>query len=94
MRKTVPALAAAFMASSGVAMAESVEAMCVRVSNEWGTVGDILSQCSCLADRAAGDAALEKELRSLGDDYSSDDEAYDGASAKAKAAFDACSVNS
>jgi len=84
----------AFALSAGSTHAESVEDMCVRVSKEWGTAGDIAAQCSCLADEAAGDADVEAELRSLADNYSNDEEAYDGASDGTKAAFDACSVNS
>lgn len=85
-------LAATFIA--GAARAESFEDMCVRVSKEWATQGDIASQCSCLAGKASGDSSIDGELRSLADAYSSDQEAYDAASDGAKAALDACSVNS
>ncbi len=95
MRKAVVSVAAAALAGLATpAFAESVEEMCLRVSEEWGTQGDVAAQCSCLAGEAAGDSALESELRTLGDKYSSDQEAYDAASAGTKAAFDACSVNS
>ena len=86
------ALGAFFLSTA--AGAESVEEMCVRVSEEWGTQGDVAAQCSCLADAAAGDSALESELYALGDKFSNDQEAYDGSSDSAKAAFDSCSVNS
>ncbi|MCB2097608.1 MAG: hypothetical protein KDE05_08255 [Parvularculaceae bacterium] len=90
-------LAGAVLALSvvgGAAGAESIEDMCVRVSEEWGTEGDVATQCACLADEAAGDPAVENELRSLADNYSNDEEAYEGASAATKAAFDSCSVDS
>jgi len=91
------AFAAALLAAAiagTAAHAESTEAMCLRVSDEWGTQGDVAAQCSCLAGKAAGDSALDSELRSLADNYSNDDEAYEAASEGTKAAFDACSVNS
>lgn len=91
------AFAAAVLAAAiagTAAHAESTEEMCLRVSDEWGTQGDVAGQCSCLADKAASDSALDSELRSLADNYSNDDEAYEAASAGTKAAFDACSVNS
>jgi len=90
-------VAGAALASLGFATsagAESFEDMCHRVSAEWGTQGDVGAQCACLADKAAADSAVDSELRSLADSYSSDQEAYDAASAGAKAALDACSVNS
>lgn len=90
-------IGAAALAAAGVgntALAESVEDMCLRVSEEWGTQGDVGAQCSCLASKASGDSALAGELRALGDNYSSDQEAYDASSVGTKAAFDACSVNS
>lgn len=86
------ALAAMFAAS--IAAAESFEDICLRVSDEWGTAGDVAGQCSCLADFAAADAALESELKGLADSQSSDDAAYEAGSDEAKAAFDSCSVNS
>ena len=79
---------------AGAASAESIEDMCVRVSEDWGTEGDVAAQCACLAEEAAGDAAVESELRSLADNYSNDEEAYEGASDATKAAFDSCSVDS
>lgn len=88
------ALALTILLASTAAYAESTEEMCVRVSKEWGTQGDVAGQCSCLAGKAAEDAAIDEELRSLGDNYSSDQEAYDSASDGTKAAFDSCSVNS
>lgn len=93
MKYAIAVFAAAAVIAS-VAAAESIEDMCLRVSEEWGTGGDVASQCSCLADTAAGDSAVDAELRSLGDDYSNDEEAYEAASDATKAAFDACSVNS
>ncbi len=90
----VVAAALAAVGLGSAALAESVEDMCLRVSEEWGTQGDVGAQCSCLAAKTEGDAALESELRSLGDRYSSDQEAYDASSDGTKAAFDACSVDS
>lgn len=93
-RLAFAAATAATMFAASVAAAESFEALCLRVSGEWGTKGDVAGQCSCLADLAAGDAALEDELTSLADTQSSDDAAYEAGSDEAKAAFDSCSVNS
>ncbi|NWG91838.1 MAG: hypothetical protein HXY21_04935 [Parvularculaceae bacterium] len=90
-------IGAAALGAAGVGaatLAESFEDMCMRVSDEWGTQGDVAGQCACLAAKAAGDPALDSELRSLADAYSSDQEAYDAASDGTKAALDACSVNS
>lgn len=90
-------ISAAVLAAAGLgsaAFAESFEDMCLRVSEEWGTQGDVGAQCSCLAGKAAGDSSVDSELRSLADAYSSDQEAYDAASDGTKAALDACSVNS
>jgi hypothetical protein len=90
-------VAAAMLASLGFAssaVAESFEDICHRVSEEWGTQGDVGAQCACLAGKAAADGAVDSELRSLADSYSSDAEAYEAASAGTKAALDACSVNS
>lgn len=95
MRKISAAVAAfAFLGFAPSAGAESFEDICHRVSAEWGTQGDVGAQCACLAGKAAVDAAVDSELRSLADSYSSDQEAYDAASDGAKAALDACSVNS
>jgi len=94
MKFACGAIALGVLFASSAAFAESTEEMCVRVSDEWGTQGDVAAQCSCLADKAAGDAALDNELRSLADNYSNDQEAYDAASDGTKAAFDSCSVNS
>lgn len=95
MKRLIAVSAAVAVAlAAGLAYAESIEDMCVRVSEEWGTAGDVAAQCSCLAVEAAGDPAVEAELRSLADNYSNDDEAYEGASDATKSAFDACSVNS
>ena len=88
------ALALAVLFAAPAAFAESAQDMCLRVSKDWGTQGDVAAQCSCLAGRAAGDAALDEELRALGGDYSNDQDAYDAASDGTKAAFDSCSVNS
>lgn len=76
------------------AKAESFGETCQRVSDEWGTTGDVDAQCACLADKAESNGALKEELTSLADAYSSDQEAYDAASDGAKAALDSCSVNS
>lgn len=94
MLKLLPFAAAALALGIGsIASAEGFEAMCMRVSDEWATQGDVVAQCACLADRASGDPALDEELRELGDTMSSDQEAYDAASDATKAALDACSVN-
>lgn len=82
------------MTLSSAAYAESFQDMCLRVSDEWDTQGDVAAQCTCLSGKAAGDSAIDSELRALADAYSSDQEAYDAASAATKAALDACSVNS
>lgn len=76
------------------ASAESFNDLCLRISAEWGTTGDVTSQCSCLAGLASGDAALEEELTMLANTKSSDEEAYDAGSDAAKAALDSCSVDS
>ncbi len=95
MRKLVfGATALVVMSAAGGALAESFEDICLRVSDEWGTSGDVGAQCSCLADKTGSDPALDAELRSLADAHSSDQEAYDAASDGAKAALDACSVDS
>jgi hypothetical protein len=94
MKKTFAAATIVALSLGATASAESFGDMCMRVSDEWGTEGDVAGQCECLAGRAAGDAALDAELRALGDSKSSDQEAYDAASDGAKAALDACSVNS
>ncbi len=88
-------IAASFAAAIlvGVANAESFEDMCVRVSGEWGTGGDVAGQCSCLAEQAAGNAQLEAEIRALGEAHSSDAEAYEAGGDDVKAAFDHCSVD-
>ncbi len=95
MRKLTFGIAAASaMAFASGASAESFGDMCLRVSEEWGTKGDVAAQCSCLSGKAAGNSAIDSELRDLADAYSNDQEAYDAASAETKAALDACSVNS
>lgn len=80
--------------AAGAVSAESFEEMCVRVSEEWGTQGDVASQCSCLDDKTAGDSALRDEMTMLADTMSSDADAYEAGSDDVKAAFDACSVDS
>lgn len=89
---TIAALSPLVLAPA--ANAESFGEMCQRVSDEWGTAGDVDAQCACLADKADSDGALKDELTSLADAYSSDQEAYDAASDGTKAALDSCSVNS
>jgi hypothetical protein len=88
-------IAASFAAAIlvGVANAESFEDMCVRVSGEWGTGGDVAGQCSCLAEQAADNSQLEAEIRALGEAHSSDAEAYEAGGEDVKAAFDHCSVD-
>lgn len=93
-RLLIGAAAVAVAGVGSAALAESFEDMCLRVSGEWGTQGDVAGQCACLAGKAAGDSALDSELRSLADANSSDQEAYDAASDGTKAALDACSVDS
>jgi hypothetical protein len=86
--------AALLLASTAPASAESFNDLCKRVSAEWGTQGDVAGQCSCLSEKTAADSALDAEMRRLAESFSSDADAYDAASSSAKAAFDACSVNS
>lgn len=94
MRKILPTLAAV-MALTGAAIAGAgdIEAICLDVSEAWGTEGDVAGQCACLGDLADKDPALDAELRKLVETASSDEEAYEQASAAAKAAMDACSVD-
>lgn len=87
MTTTVAALAIA-----GAASAESFEDLCLRVSGEWGSTGDVASQCSCLAGLADADQSLAEELTALAESHSSDADAYDAASDGGKAALDQCSV--
>lgn len=82
------------IAAAPAARAESFEDMCLRVSEEWGTQGDVATQCACLAGKATDDSAIDSELRTLADTHSNDEDAYDAASDGTKAALDACSVNS
>lgn len=79
---------------AGAAAAESFEDMCLRVSGEWGSTGDVAAQCSCLAELAAGDQSLADEMTALGESASNDAETYEGASAAGKAAMDQCAVES
>jgi hypothetical protein len=81
------------MAAPVVAAAETFEEMCLRVSEEWGTEGDVASQCSCLDEKSAGDSAVRDELTRLADTMSSDAEAYEAGSDEVKSLFDACSVD-
>jgi hypothetical protein len=78
----------------GGAYAGSFEDTCLQVSADWGTQGDVPAQCSCLAELTDADSALEEELMSLAENYSSDADAYEAGSASAKEAFDSCSVDS
>ena len=95
MRILASGFAAAFaLGMASAASAESFEDMCLRVSEEWGTQGDVGAQCSCLTAKAGADGSIDKELRELADAFTSDQEAYDAASEATKAALDACSVNS
>ena len=88
------AFAATLVLAAPAAFAGSFEDTCLSVSEEWGTSGDVPAQCSCLAELAGEDPALEEELMSLADNYSNDADAYDAGSAAAKEAFDSCSVDS
>ncbi len=95
MRILANGFAAAFaLGLASAASAESFEDMCLRVSEEWGTQGDVAAQCSCLTDKAGADGSIDKELRDLADAFTNDQDAYDAASEGTKAALDACSVNS
>ncbi len=95
MRLLVSGLAVMFaLGLASMASAESFEDMCLRVSDEWGTQGDVAAQCSCLTEKADADWSINKELRELADAFPNDQEAYDAASDGTKAALDACSVNS
>jgi len=76
------------------AQASSLEDECVAVSAAWGSTGDIASQCSCIAEAAAGDDDVIAELMTFGDTYSNDAEAYESASSQTKAVMDSCSVES
>lgn len=76
----------------GPVWAESFEDMCLRVSAEWGSTGDVASQCSCLAGMAAADQGLADEITALAAVHKSDAEAYAAASDAGKAAFDQCAV--
>ncbi|TNE58923.1 MAG: hypothetical protein EP340_03985 [Alphaproteobacteria bacterium] len=84
----------ASMMIAGSASAESFEEMCLRVSDEWQSTGDVASQCSCLAEKAAADQSLADEITSLTETASNDSEAYEAGSDSVKAAFDECSVES
>lgn len=92
--KRIAVIAAAFAVAAGsIAFASEFEALCLSVSEDWATEGDVASQCSCLAAKAAANPALDAELRRLAETASSDEEAYEMASAATKAAMDACAVD-
>lgn len=91
--KVIAAAAALALATGTIASAADFEALCLSVSEDWATEGDVSGQCSCLAEKTKGDPALDAELRRLAETASSDEDAYDQASAAAKAAMDACAVD-
>ena len=91
--KRVCALLSMVLFSTPV-LASDVEAECLAVSEAWGSTGDVAEQCSCIAAAAEGDDDLIAEFMEFGSTYSSDVEAYEGASDAAKAAMDSCSVES
>jgi hypothetical protein len=93
MRLMAASAAAVALAAGSIAFAEDFESLCLSVSEDWATEGDVAGQCSCLAGKAAADPALDAELRRLAESASSDEEAYESASAAAKAAMDACAVD-
>lgn len=93
-RLCLGAAALSAMPLGAVANAESFGEMCLRISGEWGTQGDVSSQCDCLAEKAAADEAIGGDLRNLAEAHESDQEANDAAYDNAKAALDSCSVNS
>ena len=90
MRMVLGFLAAVFAAAP--ASASDVEDECLAASKEWGSAGDVEQQCACVAAAAAGDDTLIAELMEFRSKYSSDSEAYDGASTDAKAVLDQCAV--
>ena len=92
MKKFVSVLAIVMMTSP--ALAGDVEAECLAASAEWGSTGDVATQCSCIADSAAGDAALAAEFMGFRSLYTNDAEAYEGASDGAKSVMDSCAVES
>lgn len=85
-------LAFAVSLGFGGAQAESFQEMCVRVSTDWGSAGDLDSQCECLAAEVAGDDALTEEFWAFEDNFSNDTDAYEGSSDGAKAALDSCTA--
>lgn len=91
--KPFGALAAAACMMTTPAFAESFEDMCLRVSADWGTKGDVASQCSCLDAKTSGKSALRDEMTMLAETQASDADAYEAGSADVKAVFDACSVD-
>ncbi len=94
MRKSIVWFAAS-LTLTGAALAgdSDMEAICLEVSEEWGTEGDVAAQCACLGGLADKNPALDAELHKLVETASSDEEAYEQASPAAKAAMDACSVD-
>jgi len=93
MKSPVFAIAGLVLAA-GAALAADLEQECLEVSALWGSTGDIAAQCTCIVDEVGGDAALTEELMGFRDAYANDAEAYEGASAAAKAVMDACAVES
>ncbi|MFN3958772.1 MAG: hypothetical protein ACK4NP_02535 [Parvularculaceae bacterium] len=93
MKKFAVAAGALALVAGSFAAASEFEALCLSVSEDWATEGDVAGQCSCLAAKASANPALDAELRRLAETASSDEEAYEMASAAAKAAMDACSVD-
>lgn len=70
--------------------ANAVAEACITTSKEWGVTDDRTELCACIGDAAAGDAGLVAEFLEFGSKYSSDEEAYEGASTAAKSVMDQC----
>ncbi|MEL7030138.1 MAG: hypothetical protein AAGL49_13245, partial [Pseudomonadota bacterium] len=94
MKATPFALLAAAMVMGASAHAADLEKECLEVSEMWGSTGDVAAQCACIVEQVGGDATLTEEMMGFRDAYSNDAEAYEGASDAAKAAMDACAVES
>ncbi|MEL7029557.1 MAG: hypothetical protein AAGL49_10185 [Pseudomonadota bacterium] len=80
----------AVLPSFAGASANDVAQECIEVSAIWGETEDVSSACACIGDAAAGDDALVVEFMGFRDAYSSNTEAYEGASSAAKAIMDQC----
>ncbi|MEM1104354.1 MAG: hypothetical protein AAGH48_09630 [Pseudomonadota bacterium] len=84
-------LAASFvLAAPLTAGASELKGECLRVSEEWTGPGDYEAACTCFDTEVGSNQALIDEFMAFDDNYSSNEEAYEGASAEAKAVIDAC----